>query len=85
MYAIDWQPRARRQIAKIGERAARLQIVAAIDELARFPAVPGLEPLRNHRYGWRLRAGRFRVLLDVDSRRRLVTVQEIRKRDERTY
>jgi hypothetical protein len=27
----------------------------------------------------------FRVLLDVDTRRRLISVQEIRKRDERTY
>lgn len=85
MYAIDWQPRARKQIAKLGERAVRLQLVAAIDELERFPAVRNLEPLRGHRYGWRLRVGRFRVLLDVDTRRRLVTVQEIRKRDERTY
>jgi DNA-binding XRE family transcriptional regulator len=43
--------------------------MCAIDELARFPEVPGLELLRNHRYGWRLRAGRFRVVLDGRSLR----------------
>lgn len=85
MYAIDWTPHARRQIAKLAERESRLRIFTAIDGLTAFPEVPGLEALRHHRFGYRLRVGRFRVLFDVDRAHRIVTVQEIRKRDERTY
>jgi mRNA-degrading endonuclease RelE of RelBE toxin-antitoxin system len=85
MYAIDWSPRARRQLAKLGDREMQRRLFEAIGLLAGFPRVAGLEALRNHRFGFRLRVGRYRVLLDVDTRTGIVLVQEIRKRDERTY
>lgn len=85
MYEIDWMPRARKQLAKLGDRGVRLRLFEAIGQLADYPRVRDLEPLRNHRFGYRLRVGRHRVLLDVDTTLRVVTIQEIRKRDERTY
>jgi len=85
MFEIDWRLRARKQLARLGDRGLQSRLFEAVGGLARFPDVPGLEALRHHRYGYRLRVGRYRVLLDVDTTQRIVTVQEIRKRDERTY
>jgi mRNA interferase RelE/StbE len=85
MYAIDWAPRARRQLGKVRDREQRLRILRAVGRLAGFPAVAGLEALKEHRYGFRLRIGGYRALIDVDTKPRIVLVQEIRRRDERTY
>jgi mRNA-degrading endonuclease RelE of RelBE toxin-antitoxin system len=41
--------------------------------------------LRNHRYGYRLRVGRYRVLFDHVDVIRIIKIQEVKKRDERTY
>ena len=85
MYEIDWSPRARRQLAKVRPRGLQLRLVDAVGRLSAFPSVPGLERLVDHRFGFRLRVGAWRVLLDVETERHLVLVQEVRKRDERTY
>lgn len=85
MYAIDWSPRARRQLGKLRDRELRVRILEAVGRLSGFPAVAGLEALRGHRYGYRLRIGDHRALIDVHTNRRVVLVQEIRKRNERTY
>jgi len=88
MYAIDWAPRARRQLAKVRDRhdqEIRVRIFRAVERLAEFPAVAGLERLQDHRYGYRLRIGSYRALIDVHTNRQVVLVQEIRKRNERTY
>ena len=85
MYAIDWAPRARRQLRKVRDRETRVRILLAVEWLAGFPAVAGLERLRDHRYGYRLRIGDHRALIDVDTNSQVVLVQEIRKRNERTY
>ena len=62
-----------------------MRILRGVGRLAGFPAVAGLEALKEHRYGHRLRIGHYRALIDVDTKRRIVLVQEVRKRDERTY
>ncbi len=41
--------------------------------------------LKNHSYDFRMRVGRYRVLFDFDREIRIVEIQEVRKRDERTY
>lgn len=85
MYAIDWAPRARRQLRKVRDRETRTRIFFAVERLAGFPEVAGLERLRDHRHGYRLRIGDYRALIDVDTDSQVVLVQEIRKRNERTY
>jgi len=85
MYEIDWAPRARRQFSKLRDRELRLRVFAAVDRLGAFPNVAGLETLKDHRFGFRLRIGDHRVLIDVDTKRQIVLVQEIRQRNERTY
>lgn len=44
-----------------------------------------VKKLTSHEYGYRLRVGTYRVLFDLDKNQRVISVQEARKRDERTY
>ena len=40
----------------------------------------------DHQYGYRLRVGNYRVLFDyAGGATRIVSIEEVRKRDERTY
>ncbi len=50
-----------------------------------MPDCQGVKALTNHRYGYRLRIGHYRVLFDYDGEVRIVEIQEVKKRDERTY
>ena len=44
-----------------------------------------VKALTNHEYGWRLRVGNYRVFFEFDGAVRIVSIEEVRKRDERTY
>lgn len=41
--------------------------------------------LRNHQYVYRLRVGRYRVLFNYEATVEIVTIEEVKKRDERTH
>ncbi len=73
MNSIDWQPKALRQLRKIDARAGKQIRDAVSTELV------DLE------YGYRLRVGNYRVFFDYDGAVRIVSIEEVRKRDERTY
>ena len=60
-------------------------IRSAVNALAGMSDCQGVKALTNHRYGYRLRVGRYRVLFDYDGEVRIVEIQEVKKRDERTY
>jgi len=47
--------------------------------------VTGVKALTNHAYGYRLRVGEYRVLFDVLGAIEVVSIEEVKKRDERTY
>jgi len=52
------------------------------------PALAGLperESLANHEYSFRIRVGNWRILFDVEDRIKIIMIQEVKKRDERTY
>jgi mRNA-degrading endonuclease RelE of RelBE toxin-antitoxin system len=85
MFAVDWRPRALRQLRRIRDARPRTAIVLAVGSLRSFPTVEGIVALTAHRHGYRLRVGHYRVLFDVDKEDRVVVIQEVRKRDERTY
>ncbi len=85
LYDINWQPKARKQVSKIAERTARMAIAEAVESLRQWPNCSQVKALVNHAYGYRLRAGRFRILFDVDSVVRIIDIQEVKKRDDRTY
>ena len=63
----------------------QVQVRDAVTRLEAMPDVNNVKALANHPHGFRLRAGNYRVLFDWDSGIRIVSIQEVRKRDERTY
>lgn len=84
MYRIQWKRKAQKQLLKITSRHAE-QIAEAVDSLAAFPECSNVKALTNHAYGYRLRVGRYRVFFNADTTVEIVAIEEVKKRDERTY
>ena len=85
MKSINWQPKALRQLRKVEAHAGK-QIRAAVStELLDLSKARNVKALTNHEYGFRLRVGNYRVFFDYDGVVRIVSIEEVRKRDERTY
>jgi len=85
MNMIEWKNKARKQLKRIPETYQRA-IVEAVDGLANFPQENrNVKVLNNHLYGYRLRVGRYRVLFDYQETITVIMIQEVKKRDERTY
>lgn len=85
MYDIDWRAKAYRQLHKIRSRQTREEIFDAAETLRHWPDCRNVKALINHEYGFRMRVGNWRILFDVEDQIRIVMIQEVKKRDERTY
>lgn len=85
MNTILWTTRAARQLRKL-PRQTQIEIRDEVQQqLPHFPQCRGVKALTNHICDYRLRVGHYRVLFDFDGTVRVVSIQEVRKRDERTY
>lgn len=82
---ILWQPKALRQLRKLEARDNLLVRAVVQRELADLSVSRQVKALVGHEYGYRLKVGRWRVLFDFDGEVHIVSVEEVRKRDERTY
>ncbi len=85
MNEIHWQPKALRQLRKIDLGAGRQIRHAVSKELVDLSVARNVKALADHEYGYRLRVGNYRVFFEFDGAIRVVKVEEVRKRDERTY
>lgn len=85
MYNIKWEIKALKQLDKIGNRDAQQEIKIAVRTLAAFPEVKQVKKLTNHKYQYRLRVGRYRVFFNNDDDVRILQIEEVKKRDDRTY
>ena len=85
MNAINWQPRALRQLRKIDASKSRQIRASVTSELVDLSKARNVKALTNHAYGYRLRVGNYRVFFEFDGTICIVSVEEVRKRDERTY
>ncbi|MBK8986939.1 MAG: type II toxin-antitoxin system RelE/ParE family toxin [Chloroflexi bacterium] len=83
MYSIEWTRRALKHLKTIPQQRQK-QIVLAVRSLQEWPDCQNVKALRN-RPGYRLRVGRYRVLFDVENDLRIIEIEEVKKRDERTY
>ncbi|MBX8571271.1 type II toxin-antitoxin system RelE/ParE family toxin [Pseudomonas cichorii] len=81
---INWTRKAVKQLLKLHSRH-QIQIRDAVTTLSTMPDVTNLKALNQHEYGYRLRAGNYRVLFGWDGAIRIASIQEVKKRDERTY
>jgi mRNA-degrading endonuclease RelE of RelBE toxin-antitoxin system len=82
---IEWTPKALKQLKKLGNKPAQARILGATADLGRFPDVANVKTLTNHQYGYRLRVGNYRVFFNVLTAVSIVSIEEVKKRDERTY
>ena len=84
MNKVIWSKKAKRQLAKVPIKY-RVAITDATRSLVNFPECKNVKPLKNHIYGFRLRVGRYRVFFDFDGQIKIIAIQEVKKRNERTY
>jgi len=86
---VMWQPKAIKQMRKIGDRSLRQRISLAVDKLelmASMDDCPAAKKLSNHRFDYRLRMGNWRILINVfEGEPIIASIEEVKKRDERTY
>lgn len=80
--SLDGQ--SHKQLLKL-DRPAQVRVRDAVSGLSEFPHTRNTKKLANHFYGYRLRIGDYRVLFDFDGEIKIVTVEEVKKRDESTY
>ena len=87
-YNIEITRKALKQAMKIPERE-RTRIFAGIRDLADSETWGDVRKLVSHDYGYRLRIGTYRVLFnataDLTFEVNDISVEEIKKRDDRTY
>ena len=85
MNVINWTKKARKQLAPIPRQDIE-RIIDAVESLAQWPSVTNVKALSG-RDGYRLRAGRYRVMFTVTpgGEVTVILVEEVKKRDEHTY
>ncbi len=85
MFDINWSLKALRQLEKIRNRVVQKVIFNAVDALKDYPGCPNIKALKAHKYEYRLRVGRYRVFFNIREKIELIHIEEVKKRDERTY
>ena len=87
-YNITITRKAQKQVMKIRTQD-RPRIFAGIRDLADSETWGDVRKLTNHPYDYRLRVGNYRVLFNATADMTIevneISVEEIKKRDERTY
>lgn len=84
MTRIEWSRKAMKQAAQI-DRQQFPVIRKAVEGLVSWPTCQNVKALVG-REGYRLRVGRYRILFTVhEAAIRVIRIEEVKKRDERTY
>ena len=84
MIHVQWSGKAVKQLRKIA-KAEQKTIYVKAKELQNFPNTANIKQLKNYKYDYRLRVGNYRVLFNVDTVVKIISIEEVKKRDERTY
>jgi mRNA interferase RelE/StbE len=82
---VIWQPKAVKQMKKIGEKSIRERILYATRGLTAFPDIANIKKLSHHEYGYRLRGSSWRILFNAFEEIGIISIEEVKKRDEHTY
>jgi mRNA interferase RelE/StbE len=85
MNEINWKPKATKQLLKLPKSSQSIIRDDINDKLPLFPYCQGIKKLVNHRYSYRLRIGDYRVFFEFDGGIQIIDIEEVKKRDERTY
>lgn len=84
MHTLHWSKKALKQLVKLPP-ADNKRVYREAQTLAAFPECKQVKKLTNHPYDYRLRVGRYRVFFTVDNDVNIIGIEEVKKRDERTY
>lgn len=84
MNTVIWKQKATKQLRKL-DRRFQSDIYDAVQTLKEMPNCSNVKALTSHQYDYRLRVGNYRVFFDWDGEVRIVDIEEVKKRDERTY
>ncbi|WP_397476065.1 type II toxin-antitoxin system RelE/ParE family toxin [Pusillimonas sp.] len=84
MNEISWTLRAAKQLRKL-DRPQQSIIRDAVSVLAAMPSCTNVKRLSHHEYSYRLRVGNYRVMFNWHETIHVVYIEEVKKRDERTY
>ena len=84
MNVIQWKRKAQKQLSKL-PKERQLEIFRKISALkVSVEKTPNLKKMQGLST-YRLRVGRYRVMFEYAQEIRIVTIEEVKKRDERTY
>jgi len=83
-YDVIWKTKAVKQARKL-PAADQKHIYGSVDKLKNRENWSNVKALTNHQYDYRLRVGNCRVLFNCEMEIRIVEIEEVKKRDERTY
>ncbi|MFN8035824.1 MAG: type II toxin-antitoxin system RelE/ParE family toxin [Acidimicrobiia bacterium] len=78
-YAIEFEPKAARQLARIPQPDRR-RIIARIELLGDEPRPNGVEKLEGFTNLYRVRQGNYRIVYSIDDGLRIVTIARIGQR-----
>ncbi len=82
---VIWKPKARKQLRALPVDRQQ-QIFEAVCTLEGMPhVVADIKKLKGIDDTYRLRVGRYRVIFGFFEKIQIVEIQEVKKRDERTY
>ena len=81
---IEWRNKVLKQLQKLPVNYKK-QITLAVRTLNNFPNVQNVKALKNHTYGYRSRIGRYRVRFDYENSVKIISIEEVKKRDANTY
>lgn len=84
MVEVLYSKKAAKQLRKL-QPADSKTVRSECNKLANMPDCSNVKALVNHERQYRLRVGNFRVLFDFDGAARIVLIEEVKKRDERSY
>lgn len=85
MNTIIWTRKATRQLLKIQQEFRTAIYQAVSQELPDMSTARNVKATPSAQYDYRLRVGRYRVLFNYDGEIKIVSIEEVKKRDERTY
>ena len=87
-YKVEWKRKAFKQLAKV-QRQQQSKIQDAVTKLENSETWGDVRKLVNHEYDYRLRVGDYRVLFNATNDETIeindVSIEEAKKRDDRTY
>lgn len=83
MFNIEWEHKALKQLRRI-DNQDQTRILASTRNLENWPECQNVKALTN-RDDYRLRVGNYRVLFTVAKSVKIIIINKVVKRDERTY